>query len=68
MPNYCIAHYREVRRFVWINNAKSPEEAIEKAQTLDREESDSELWEIEDNDPGEYEVREVQEDVTDQKN
>lgn len=60
MKSITICHAREVRRFVTIE-AETVEEALAKAQALDADESDSEEWEIEDNDPGEYAAREVKE-------
>jgi hypothetical protein len=60
MQKYLICHFREVRRYAWFE-ADTEEEAIEKAKNADdtETESDSKFWEEEDDDPGEFEVRET---------
>jgi hypothetical protein len=54
---FLICHAREVRRFAWFE-AETEEDAIDQAIQLDIDWSDAEEWETEDNDPGEFEVRE----------
>lgn len=60
MPKYLICHSREIRRFGWFE-AVSESDAIEKAQSLDNDESDSDLWDTEDNDSGNFEIRDIRE-------
>ena len=59
MGRFLVAHYREVRRFAWFE-AETAQEAIEKAQEDENEAN----WEIEDDDPGEYNIREVAKEST----
>jgi hypothetical protein len=56
MPKYLVCHAREVRRFAWFE-ANTQAEAIEKAK--ENEEAISANWDDEDNDPGEFEVRDI---------
>ena len=57
MPRYLICHAREIRRFAWFE-APNEAEAIKQAEYMDNAEADWDGWETEDNDPGEFEVRE----------
>ena len=73
MSEYTLCHAREVRTFVTIR-ADNDEQALARVQELDRKHSviDNDIdeppeWFVEldseDNDPGEWEIREVQEDL-----
>ena len=54
---YVVVHCREVRRSIMIDS-DSEENAIEAARLLDTTQTELQRWEVEDNDPGEYEIRE----------
>jgi hypothetical protein len=50
---YLVCHYREVRRFAWIE-ATDKDEAIEIAV----DDYNKQDWDDEESDPGEFEIRE----------
>ena len=55
---YVVVHRREIRRTASFF-ATSKVAAINEARALDEDESDSDIWETEDNDQGDFEVVEV---------